>query len=97
MADGELVEAVSGELERMIGPLGEPRAVLVTRFADAFPQYQVGHMSRVSVIEAAADRLPGFALAGATYHGVGVPACIGSGRRAARRVLRTLTVSGVQR
>ena len=93
-ADGELVETVRVELEQMIGPIGEPRQVLVTRFPDAFPQYGVGHVSRVSAIEAAADRLPGLALAGATYHGVGVPACIGSGRRAARRVLPALRVSG---
>ena len=96
-ADEELVESVRDELEEMIGPIGEPRQVLVTRFADAFPQYQVGHVSRVSAIEAAADRLPGFALAGATYHGVGVPACVGSGRRAARRVLAALSVPGLQR
>ena len=31
--------------------------------------------------------LPSLALAGAALHGVGIPACIGSGRRAARAVV----------
>lgn len=96
-ADDQLVETVRRELEQMIGPIGEPRHVLVTRFADAFPQYRVGHVAIVSAIEAAADRLPGFAVAGAAYHGVGVPACVGSGRRAARRVLGASSVSSGRR
>jgi oxygen-dependent protoporphyrinogen oxidase len=41
--------------------------------------------------------LPGFAVAGAAYHGVGVPACVGSGRRAARRVLGALSLSSGRR
>ena len=51
------------------------------------PQYRVGHLLRVSGIEAAVKRLPALAVAGAAYRGVGVPACIGSGRDAARSVL----------
>jgi oxygen-dependent protoporphyrinogen oxidase len=93
MGDEELVATVRKELDRMIGPSGDPRQVVVTRFEDAFPQYLVGHVARVSAIEAAAARLPAFALAGATYHGIGVPACVGSGRRAARHVLSSLNQS----
>jgi len=90
MGDEELVRSVLGELQKMIGPFAEPREVIVTRYEDAFPQYLVGHTARVSAIEAAAARLPAFSLAGATYHGIGIPACIGSGRRAARLVLAAL-------
>jgi len=90
--DEKLVEVVCGELAKMIGQFGEPRRAVVTRFGDAFPQYLVGHVASVSAIEAAAERLPAFALAGAAYHGVGVPACIGSGRKAARLVLSAMGV-----
>ena len=62
-----------------------PTATLVTRWRHAFPQYRVGHLLRVSGIEAAVKRLPALAVAGAPYRGVGIPACIGSGREAARR------------
>ena len=37
-----------------------------------------------------AATLPGLALAGAALDGVGIPACIGGGRRAARTVLAAL-------
>jgi oxygen-dependent protoporphyrinogen oxidase len=98
MEDGQLVEAVLGELDHMIGhligPLGQPRQVVVTRFEDSFPQYVVGHVAKVSAIEAAAARLPALAVAGSAYHGIGVPACVGSGRRAARHVLGALSMSG---
>jgi oxygen-dependent protoporphyrinogen oxidase len=36
-------------------------------------------------------RAPGVALAGAAYDGVGIPACIGSGQRAASEVLAAIT------
>jgi oxygen-dependent protoporphyrinogen oxidase len=88
--DEKLVEVVRGQLTEMIGHFGEPRQAVVTRFGDAFPQYLVGHVAKVSAIEASAARLPAFALAGAAYHGIGVPACVGSGRRAARLVLSAL-------
>ena len=54
-----------------------------TRFANAFPQYRVHHLLRIAGIESALSRLGGVALAGAAYRGVGIPACIASGRGAA--------------
>jgi oxygen-dependent protoporphyrinogen oxidase len=101
MHDEEIVSEVLGELERMLGhvgrfdvfeglagfgALGKPRQVVVTRYPDAFPQYLLGHLDRVAAMEGAAASLPGLALAGASYRGIGVPACVESGRRAARLV-----------
>jgi len=87
MSDGELVAAVLDELGPMIGLRGTPTETVVTRWRDAFPQYAVGHLDRVAAIEEAVARVPGLALAGAAYHGVGIPACIASGRQAAGAVL----------
>lgn len=101
MLDEEIASEVLGELERMLGhvgrfdafeglgglgALGSPRQVVVTKYPNAFPQYLVGHLGRVTAMEAAAASLPALALAGASYRGIGVPACIASGRRAARLV-----------
>jgi len=85
--DDALVERCVAELGVMMGVRGSPVETLVTRWPSAFPQYQVGHPARVAAIESAAARLPSCALAGAALHGVGIPACIGSGRRAGRAVL----------
>jgi oxygen-dependent protoporphyrinogen oxidase len=55
----------------------------VRRWGGALPQYLVGHVERIATVERAVAEVPGLALAGAALHGVGVPACVGSGRAAA--------------
>ncbi len=90
MGDDELVERVAGGLAVVLGTAARPTERMVTRWPNAFPQYKVGHLLRVNGIEAAVKRLPALAVAGAAYRGVGVPACIASGRAAARSVLEAL-------
>jgi oxygen-dependent protoporphyrinogen oxidase len=85
--DDELVTRCVAELGEMMGVRRPPDEALVSRWPEAFAQYDVGHLDRVDTIETAAGRLPSLALAGAALHGVGIPACIGSGRQAARSVL----------
>jgi protoporphyrinogen/coproporphyrinogen III oxidase len=87
MSDTEVVAAVLDDLKLMSGLEAHPTEAVVTRWADAFPQYGVGHVALVTAIEEAVARLPALALAGAAFHGVGIPACIASGRRAAAAVL----------
>ena len=53
----------------------------------AMPQYNLGHPERLARIDAALDRLPGLALAGNGYRGIGIPDCIHSGELAAERLL----------
>ena len=88
--DAELTAAVVAELSAVHDVTDGPRDSMVTRWDGAFPQYAVGHLSRASTIEQAVAALPGVAVAGATYRGVGIPAVVGSGRTAARAVLRSL-------
>jgi oxygen-dependent protoporphyrinogen oxidase len=88
--DDELTAAAVAELGAVLDVAGRPRASMVTRWDGAFPQYRVGHLARTATIELAVAALPGVAVAGATYRGVGIPAVIGSGRTAARTVLRSL-------
>ena len=87
LGDDAVVARVVGELTAILGLLTGPTAARVTRWPDAFPQYRVHHLLRVAGIEAAIRRLPPLAVAGAAYRGVGVPACIASGRQAASTVL----------
>lgn len=88
--DNELVARVTAELRVLLDIEGGPTSALVTRWPDAFPQYRVHHPLRVTGIEAAVQRLPALALAGAAYRGVGIPACIASGRAGAHAVLQAL-------
>jgi protoporphyrinogen/coproporphyrinogen III oxidase len=88
--DEELTAAVLAELGTLLGLGDAPLETMVTRWDRAFPQYEVGHLIRVARIEEDLASRPGLAVAGAALRGVGIPACIGSGRAAARRVLASL-------
>jgi len=54
----------------------------VQRWGGGLPQYAVGHLDRVARIRAAVATVPGLAVCGAAYDGVGIPAVIASAHRA---------------
>jgi protoporphyrinogen/coproporphyrinogen III oxidase len=81
--DEEVAERAWSELGALMDVDGQPISTRVTRFDNAFPQYRVHHLLRTAGIESALARLGGVAVAGAAYRGVGIPACIASGRGAA--------------
>jgi len=88
--DAELAALASADLAAATGVRGAPAAVRVSRWGGALPQYTVGHLERVARIRAAVAALPGLAVCGAAYDGVGIPACIASARLAADQVLAYL-------
>jgi oxygen-dependent protoporphyrinogen oxidase len=63
----------------------------VTRWGGALPQYNVGHLDRISEIRAAVSEQPGLAVAGAAYDGVGIPACVATAKVAAQQVTEYLS------
>lgn len=88
--DDQLVRAVQADLRAIALIDEEPAAVAIRRFDAGIPQYRVGHQELVAAIEASLVGHPGVALAGAAYHGVGLPASIASGRQAAESAAETL-------
>jgi oxygen-dependent protoporphyrinogen oxidase len=85
-SDDEVVARAWRELGALMGLRGEPLEARVARWPRAFPQYRVHHLMRTAGIEAAVARIGGIAVAGAAYRGVGIPACIASGRAAAQAI-----------
>ena len=85
--DETLARLVLADAGDLLGADLAPVATAVTRWDRALPQYVPGHVDRVAAVRAAVDGIPGLALAGAFFDGVGVPATIASARRAAARVL----------
>ena len=70
---------------------GSPRCRVdtrVTRWGGGLPQYAVGHLDRVARIRAAVAELPGLAVCGAAYDGVGIPPASRRPHAAARRARR---------
>jgi oxygen-dependent protoporphyrinogen oxidase len=98
LGDEDLVGRLCEELGTVLGqPTPAPLAGgwRVSRWPGALPQYEVGHLERVAALKATLSReAPMVALAGSSYGGVGVPACIGSGRRSAREILSAVQALG---
>ncbi|MEY2939369.1 MAG: protoporphyrinogen oxidase, partial [Actinomycetota bacterium] len=70
----------------------EPHAQRVTRWVESFPQYRPEHETNVARLDSLILRdAPGVILAGASYRGIGIPACIADGRRAARLIADRVT------
>jgi len=86
--DTALTEGVLADLAAALGATARPLELRLSRWPRSFPFYEVGHLRRMAdARRQLAERLPSLALAGSSYDGAGIPACIDSGRRAARLVL----------
>ncbi len=91
LGDDEIIEAVLEEVGRHLGIDLQPIQISITRWPDAFPQYRPYHHNRVAAVESALpDR---FALAGASYRGIGIPACIADGQRAATTIKQSIAIA----
>jgi len=85
--DESLVAAVCADLGNHLGLRGRPAGWRVNRWRDALPQYRPGHLERAAAWQRdtwAAH--PGVWLTGASFAGLGLPACVRQGNEAARRV-----------
>jgi len=84
--EAALVQLAREELQAILGIAATPILAKAYRWPKANPQYDLGHEERVAEIERSLSNLPGLHLAGAAYHGPGIPDCIQSGRKAAQAI-----------
>jgi oxygen-dependent protoporphyrinogen oxidase len=82
--DEELLAWAAADLAGVFGINEEPVDCHVHRWIDAMPQYGPGHAALVAELRAGLP--PTIAVAGGYLDGIGVPACVGSGTRAAAEV-----------
>jgi oxygen-dependent protoporphyrinogen oxidase len=85
LSDAELSAAAAAEVEEGLRLAGPPTTKVV-RWPSSMPQYEVGHLDRLSRIERHLQERPGLFLAGSAYGGVGIADCIRQGNEAAGRV-----------
>jgi protoporphyrinogen/coproporphyrinogen III oxidase len=83
--DIEIAQAARQELRDLVGIESVPTFHRVFRWWQAQPQYDVGHLERMEIIDA--DLPTGLNLIGTAYRGVGIPDCVNQGKEAAERVL----------
>ncbi|MEI2775459.1 MAG: protoporphyrinogen oxidase [Tetrasphaera sp.] len=82
--DDELLHAALADLTGILDlALPDPIDTHIQRWGGGLPQYAVGHLDRIALVRKAISEVERLEVAGAAYDGVGIPAVIGSGRRAA--------------
>ena len=92
--DAELVQTALEDLVDALGLTVRPVDWHVQRWGGALPQYAVGHLELVRRVRSAVAAVPGLAVCGAAYDGLGLPACIASANLAAAQVLAALPERG---
>jgi oxygen-dependent protoporphyrinogen oxidase len=86
-SDEQLQSMALTELKDLLGVTTRPKFARVFRWDCALPQYQTGHLDRVAKMESILAGIPGMHLAGNSFHGIGIPDCIRSGRTAAEQII----------
>jgi oxygen-dependent protoporphyrinogen oxidase len=89
--DDAVLDTTVADIGTHLGIDLAPTDVSITRWHGAFPQYRPHHHRLVASIEESLP--PTIAVAGASYRGIGVPACITDGSRAADRITTALADS----
>ena len=94
LGDDQIIGIVRNELQQILGPQvtglrAEPLFARVYKWRSAMAQYGVGHLDRLDRMERLRRQLPGLALAGNAYRGIGVPDCVRSGREAAAELIKS--------
>jgi oxygen-dependent protoporphyrinogen oxidase len=90
-SDEELLEMVRDELREVLGITAAPIVQRIFRWSKAMPQYTLGHLDRLAVIERRLAQHPGLFVAGNAYRGIGIPDCIASGEQAAEKAIKYLS------
>jgi protoporphyrinogen/coproporphyrinogen III oxidase len=90
LSEQEVLVTVRRELADILNLTAEPLAARVYKWRAAMAQYGVGHLERLDRIEQSVQGVPGLALAGNGYRGIGVPDCVRTGRDAATHILQRL-------
>jgi oxygen-dependent protoporphyrinogen oxidase len=85
LPDEALFQTVESELRRILGVFGAPRARFAQRWAQAIPQYNLGHADLIRKVRAALPSMPGLFLAGSYLEGPAVGACVAAANAAAEQ------------
>ena len=88
-SEDEILTLVRRELREILGIAAEPLLARVFKWTRAMAQYGIGHGARVERIRGLVAGMPGLALAGNAYGGIGVPDCVREGTEAAAALWRT--------
>jgi oxygen-dependent protoporphyrinogen oxidase len=92
-SESEIEAVVRCELHEILGINANPRFVRVYKWDRAMAQYGLGHAARIERIRELVSGMPGLALAGNAYGGIGVPDCVRSRSEAAAKIFEDLQIA----
>ncbi|MGK7378800.1 protoporphyrinogen oxidase [Planococcus sp. 1R117A] len=91
LSEAELAKVALHDIEKSLGIKADPTSVEVTGWKNLMPNYTMQHKSAVNALEVKmAELVPGIQLAGASYYGVGIGACIQNGKDLAEKIAEQL-------
>ncbi len=91
MSDEELTRIVIKDIEKSLELNAEPSSVEVTNWKNLMPNYHLGHGQAVQEIEKKLTKeFPHVMLAGSSYYGVGIGACMQNGMKTAESVIKEI-------
>ena len=84
--DSQLTERALGTVRQLLNLRGDPEVLGVIRHPRGIPQYPVGHSRTLARIDTALQRHRGLLLAGNSYRGIAMNACIKEAEAIAARI-----------
>ena len=90
--DDALINLALADMKLHLGADFTPHEVRISRWSDSFPQYRPHHFARLAELEhSLSSNAPGIVFAGASYRGIGIPACVEQARKGAHSLLEHLS------
>ena len=94
MDDEQLQEVGLKDIELALGFREKPISVEITKWKNAMPNYTIQHPESIkSINEKLASDYPNIVIAGCSYYGVGIGACITNGKELAEQLAERLRVT----
>ena len=91
MSEEELVKVAMKDIEKSLGIKVHPKAVNITKWNQLMPNYTLQHPEAIASLNTEMEALyPGVILAGCSYYGVGISACITNGKETAESIMKSL-------
>lgn len=99
--DNQLIDRVLGELRSLMNFEGPPSVIIMRRWHRAIPQYNLGHLEIMEVVDAFEHRFPGLYFSSNFRGGIAVGDCVLNANKTAERVAsylseRPLDVEGAE-
>lgn len=92
--DDELLPQIRTDLKNTVGAEGEPAILRIFRWERAIPQYPIGHVEHIEVLQREMASTPGLFCIGNYLDGVSVNDCIRNARRVSLEVVKALNDRG---